>query len=342
MCVSPDIIEFDRKELMSLIEEMPQVSVIIPVYNGENYLTQALDSAIDQTYTDYEIIVVDDGSNDCTQQVLEFYSSKINYVYQENKGSAAARNRGIESAKGDLIAFLDADDFFILPDKLSQQVKYFEQDVELGGVHTGWRLVNQQGKGISDIYPWQYAPKLDLETWLKWKPVLTSTMMVRRSWLMCVGGFDVALQQCHDVDLVLRLALEGCKFEWLHQIAVAYRLHQGNTTSNSIQQGKYAIAVLDKFFARDDLPKSICKIESEVRYHTLVWVAWYEYYHGNYKGMAEYLRSSLKYTPYWKAQTIADWIGKFTQFSGARHHEIDFYYLTELLEWQNLVGTTKD
>ncbi|NEP05124.1 MAG: glycosyltransferase [Okeania sp. SIO2G4] len=314
------------------------MSVIIPVYNGEKYVTQAIDSVINQNYTDYEIIVVDDGSRDSTQKVLESYSSKINYFYQDNQGSAAARNRGIESANGDLIAFLDADDFFLSPDKLSQQVKYFEQDAELGSVHTGWQLVNHSGESISDICPWEYAPKLDLETWLKWKPVLTSTMMVRRSWLMCVGGFDIALRQCHDVDLVLRLALEGCKFEWLRQIAVAYRLHQGNTTANSIQQSKYAIAVLDKFFARDDLPKFICKIESEIRYHTLVWVAWYEYYHYNYQGMAEYLKDSLKYTPYWKAQTIADWINKFTQFSGDRDHEINFYYLTELPEWQNLVG----
>lgn len=319
---------------------MPQVSVIIPVYNGENYITQALDSVISQTYSNYEIIVVNDGSSDSSNQILELYSSKINYINQDNQGSAAARNKGIESANGDLIAFLDADDFFILPDKLLQQVKYFEQDAELGSIHTGWQLVNQKGENISNIRPWEYAPNLDLETWLKWKPVLTSTMMVRRSWLMRVGGFDIALRQCHDVDLVLRLALEGCKFEWLHQIAVAYRLHEGNTTANSIQQGKYAIAVLDKFFARDDLPPSICKIESEVRYHTLVWVAWYEYYHGNYKGMAEYLSSSLKYTPYWKAQTIADWISKFAKFSGERDQKIDFYSLTELPEWQNLVRTT--
>ncbi len=326
---------------MFLIKNIPQVSVVIPVYNEKQYVAQAIKSILNQSYTDYEIIVVDDGSTDDTPQILESYSSKINYIYQNNQGSAAARNRGIEVAKADLIAFLDADDFFSSPDKLSQQVTYFYRDFELGSVHTGWQLVNQNGENISNICPWEYAPNLDLETYLKWKPVLTSTMMVRRSWLMRVGGFDIALRQCHDVDLVLRLALEGCKFEWLRQIAVAYRLHQGNTTANSRQQGKYAIAVLDKFFARDDLPLFICKIESEVRYHTLVWVAWYEYYHSNYKGMAEYLRESLKYTPYWKAKTIADWISKFAKFSGERNHEIDFLYLSELPEWQNLVAGKK-
>ncbi|MGD1808134.1 glycosyltransferase family 2 protein [Dapis sp. BLCC M126] len=326
---------------MFLIKNIPQVSVVLPVYNEKHYIAQAIKSILNQSYTDYEIIVVDDGSTDGTRQTLECYSNKINYIYQRNQGSAAARNRGIEAAKGDLIAFLDADDFFNSPDKLSQQVTYFNQDFELGSVHTGWQLVDIHGKGISDIHPWEYAPKLDLETWLKWKPVLTSTMMVRRSWLVSVGGFDAALRQCHDVDLVLRLAIEGCKFEWLREIAVAYRLHKGNTTANSRQQGQYAIVVLDKFFARDDLPVSICQIEPEVRYHTLVWVAWYQYYHGNYKGMAEYLRDSLKYTPYWRGETIADWVSKFTLFSSDRNHEIDFLYLSELPEWQNLVRGKK-
>jgi glycosyltransferase involved in cell wall biosynthesis len=102
---------------MSRLSGKPKVSVIIPVYNSPDYVGQAVESVLSQTYRDCEIIVVDDGSTDNTRTALEPYLDHIQYVYQDNQGSAAARNRGIRQAKGELIAFLDADDFFILPEK---------------------------------------------------------------------------------------------------------------------------------------------------------------------------------------------------------------------------------
>ncbi|MFM6207508.1 glycosyltransferase family 2 protein, partial [Planktothrix sp.] len=90
---------------------MPRVSVIIPTYNCDRFLPEAIDSVLMQTYQDYEIIVIDDGSTDQTCQVLESYKHKIRYFYQENQGSAVARNLGIKQAQGEFIAFLDADDF---------------------------------------------------------------------------------------------------------------------------------------------------------------------------------------------------------------------------------------
>ncbi|MFS8117396.1 MAG: glycosyltransferase family 2 protein, partial [Microcoleus sp.] len=125
---------------MSAATHAPQVSVIIPAYNGDRYIVQAVESVFAQTYTNWEIIVVDDGSTDETHQVLQPYLDKIRYIYQENRGVAAARNRGIQEAKGEFIAFLDQDDFF-LPDKLAAQIALFRQQPSLGIVNSGWRLV---------------------------------------------------------------------------------------------------------------------------------------------------------------------------------------------------------
>ncbi|NEP81377.1 MAG: glycosyltransferase family 2 protein, partial [Okeania sp. SIO3B3] len=147
----------------------PRVSVIIPVYNGDRYISQAIESVLVQTYRSYEIIVIDDGSTDNTRLVLEPYIEDIRYVYQENQGVSAARNHGIDLARGELIAFLDADDFF-LPDKLTGQVGVFDAQPNLGIVHSGWRRVDRDGETIKDETPWDYVPKLNLEGWLRWKP----------------------------------------------------------------------------------------------------------------------------------------------------------------------------
>ncbi len=110
---------------------MPKVSVIIPTYNRAHFLCEALDSALSQTFKDFEIIIVDDGSTDNTKQVLEKYGSRIYYIYQENKGRAEARNTGIRRAKGEHIAFLDDDDIW-LPNKLEKQVFFLDARPDIG------------------------------------------------------------------------------------------------------------------------------------------------------------------------------------------------------------------
>ena len=105
---------------------MPTVSVIIPTYNRRTYVQEAIDSVLAQTYPDYEIIVIDDGSTDGTDQVLHArYGDRIRYVWQENQGESAARNRGIALARGEYIALLDSDDLW-LPDKLAKQIPFLD------------------------------------------------------------------------------------------------------------------------------------------------------------------------------------------------------------------------
>ena len=318
--------------------DTPLVSVIIPVYNSAKYIQKAIDSVLDQTYSNYEIIVVDDGSTDETRQKLQQYRDKIRYVFQENQGSATARNTGIKLAKGDLVAFLDSDDFWSMPEKLDKQVACFQKNPDLGGINTGWKIVDGAGKHIKTVQPWHKAPKLDLETWLKKKCVRTSAMMFRRPWLEKVGGFDTELRQSHDVDLILRLSLAGCKTEWLKEETVCYRQHDSNTTKDSLKQAKYVQAVLDKFFARNDLPESINKQERQIRYHTLVWIAWYQYNAGNLDDMARFLQKSLDFSPYLRAENISHWLSSFKRFSQERGKSFDINLLTNSSQWKKLLN----
>ncbi|MGD1803889.1 glycosyltransferase family 2 protein [Dapis sp. BLCC M126] len=323
---------------MSTTATTPRVSVIIPVYNCDRYISQAIESILAQTYQSYEIIVIDDGSTDNTRLALQPYIETINYVYQENQGVSAARNHGIDLARGELIAFLDADDFF-LPDKLTAQVGVFDAQPNLGIVHSGWRRVNQQGDTIKDETPWNYVPKLDLEGWLRWKPIGTmGTLMFRRHWLKQVGSFEAGLGQAEDVDLLLRLALQGCEADWLRQSTVCYRQHDRNTMRDGVSQARSINRVLDKFFTSESLPLGVRLLEKQVRYNTLVWSSWYLYYTGFYSEMVEYLQKSWKYSPYLPVGTVINWIESFTGFSENMGDDLDADKLAKTSEWQNLMG----
>lgn len=168
----------------------------------------------------------------------------------------------------------------------------------------------------------------------------TSAMIFRREWLEQIGGFDKELKQSHDVDLILRLSLAGCQTIWLKEETVAYRQHESNTTRNSLKQATYVQAVLNKFFARDDLPKSICSQERSIRYHTLVWIAWYQYDGGDLYETIKFLEKSVPLSPYLRAENISHWLTSFKRFSEERGKIFDINVLINCQQWHKLVSKT--
>jgi glycosyltransferase involved in cell wall biosynthesis len=321
---------------MSTETVKPRVSVIIPVYQGDRFLAEAVESVLNQNFTNYEIIVIDDGSTDNSHAVLQPYYNSIHYVFQENQGVAAARNRGIQIAKGELIAFLDQDDFW-LSDKLASQVAYFESQPNLGMVNSGWQIVNQQGDLLGKVEPWHQLPNLNLEAWVLWKPVLPSTLMFKRKWLEQVGGFNPQFYQATDVDLVLRLALIGCQADWVCQTTVCYREHPENSSRNTPQQAEETWAVLEQFFSRPNLPEKVRQLRNQSCYQTLVWAAWRLYHTGHISQMVRYLEKSISYTPYSGTKTISDWVTNFIGYASEYGCKINADALSKSAEWQQLM-----
>ncbi len=129
----------------------------------------------------------------------------------------------------------------------------------------------------------------------------------------------------------------GCEAAWWRRVAAGYRRYGGNTTRNTKTQAECVVKVLDKFFAHRDLPEQIRGMEHRVRYHTLVWLAWYHYDRGLYGEMARFLDGSLEYTPYYKVETISDWVEQFKKFSVQNRLNLDICLLTDLPEWQQLI-----
>ena len=131
---------------------MPKISVIIPTYNGGKFIKKAIESVLDQTLDDFEIIVVDDGSTDNTPYILQEYirTNNIVYISQKNVGVAVARNNGINMSKGTYIAFLDDDDFWIDKDKLKKQIEFLENHPDYVMVGTAGIVVDEKGKRVTD------------------------------------------------------------------------------------------------------------------------------------------------------------------------------------------------
>jgi len=182
----------------------PLVSIIIPTRNRETRITAAIDSVLNQTQQDFELIVVDDGSTDATQEVLRGYGDKLTSLRIDPAGPSAARNRGIEAAQTDLIAFLDSDDHW-LPRKLERQLAYCQSNTNAmvsqtrevwirNGVRVNARAKHRMHSG------WIYERCLPLCI------VSPSSVMIHRTVFEHVGLFDESMLACEDYDLWLRIA----------------------------------------------------------------------------------------------------------------------------------------
>jgi glycosyltransferase involved in cell wall biosynthesis len=228
-----------------------QVSVIIPTYNTARYVVEAVESVRAQTYNDYEIVVIDDGSTDETEQVMRRYQPPVRYIRQQNGGVAVARNRGIAESTGRYIAFLDADDTW-LPRKLERQIEAIRQSSRHRACYSAFTRVdaNLSPLGISHSQRVGTA----LEDLLTRGNVIGSicTLLCERSLFRCVGGFDPALSQCADWDMWVRLAAQT-EFLYLDEPLVTYRQHETNMSRNAPLLEHDSLQVLNKGFAMPEL-----------------------------------------------------------------------------------------
>lgn len=220
------------------LTDNPLVSVIIPSYNSRRWVGQAIDSLLIQTYPNIEVIVVDDGSIDDTANFLkENYTGKIRYFYQSNGGVSRARNLGIQKSKGELISFLDADDW-LLPEKIAHQVSFLQQHFEYQIAYCDfWCAYDNEGRlelptggrlieGVSG----QMLPQLLART-----VIAPHAAMLRRECLEIAGGFKEDLMYAEDWEFWLRLAGLGLSFGFLPQREVVYRLRRGSRSTNNYQ-----------------------------------------------------------------------------------------------------------
>ncbi len=211
--------------------KVPLVSVIIPTYNSAHYIVEALESVFEQTFQDFEIIVIDDGSIDGTGEVLKKYGERIRFLFQDNGGPASARNRGIRIARGEYIAFLDADDIW-LPTKLEKQVGLFHQSEHLGMVTTGVCSFDEKGVfGFSTnkrkiLMEGDIARNIFLRS-----NVGTPTVMVRKEIFDNIGSFEENIRQAEDDNMWIRIAAHY-EVALIDEVLIKVRNHPHRMTLN--------------------------------------------------------------------------------------------------------------
>jgi len=183
----------------------PRVSVIIPTYNRGWTIKRAVDSVLAQTFRDFELIVVDDGSEDDTAAILAGYGTDIRVIRQANAGVSAARNAGIHAAEGKFIAFLDSDDYW-LPEKLHVQIAYFNAQPEVVICQTE-EIWIRNGKRVNPKKVHKKPSGRIFRASLALCLVSPSAVMLRRDVFAQIGGFDETLPACEDYDLWLRISV---------------------------------------------------------------------------------------------------------------------------------------
>jgi len=239
---------------------MPTVSIIIPSYNCGHLLPQTLDSVFNQTFRDFEVIVIDDGSTDDTCGIVSRYLDRVKYLSQTNQGPSAARNNGIRESEGAFLVFLDADDI-VLPVKLEAQTKALNEHTDWGVVYSAWQYINQLGIPIMPAVRPQKEGHLLKEWLLRSFFFPPGCALVRRDCLQTCGFFDEDLRAAEDTDLWTRLALAGYSFGYIDEVLFEYRISQGGLTSNYEKQIKNEYLRLDKFFAQPNLEEDILSLK---------------------------------------------------------------------------------
>lgn len=224
-----------------MIREDSMVSVIIPAYNCERYLGEAIESVLSQDHRPLELIVVNDGSTDNTETIAGRYGDRIIYIGQENRGPAAARNRGLQISRGEVIGFLDADDLWS-ENKLSLQLTRLAEDrsVEIViGLSQPTKLqADKDGKAI-------------FQKWLDpYCALLLSAALFRRSVFEKVGLFDETLHYGEDTDWFMRAREMGISMAIIQEVSLFYRHHGFNMTLDSAKRNRFFIKALKKSLDR--------------------------------------------------------------------------------------------
>ncbi len=273
-----------------------KISVVIPTYNYADFISEAVESVLAQTFPVFEIIVVDDGSNDNTEEVIKQFGDKVKYIKQRNGGVCAARNNGVENAGGDFIAFLDADDVWF-PEKIEKQMAKFAEDTKIGLVHCRMREFDTESGETM---------RLHLEGEEGWvadglllfdKTIIIGcggSIIVSRKAFETVGGFDTNLKVGEDWDFCYRIARKF-KVGFVREILVDYRYHGNNSHLNVREMDRSMKIFYEKAFDTDD--KSILRLRRKSYGNFYKILAGSYFTAGNYQQFVIYSLKSLWLMP---------------------------------------------
>jgi glycosyltransferase involved in cell wall biosynthesis len=233
-----------------MMNYISKVSVIIPTYNRAQSIGRSVDSVLKQSYQDFEIIVVDDGSTDNTRDILFSFGNHIKCIRQDNKGPSTARNVGINASKGEYVAFLDSDDYF-MKSNLETKISFLQSNPQIGWVYSDWAYVDDEDNDIEKgSSKFRYSEKKlngnIFEELLKSRNFISPcTVVVRKSILEDIGHFDPLIPSQEEYDLWLRISLKYPVY-YVDKVLVAVTLHPASLSKNSTKWAQGNSIIADK------------------------------------------------------------------------------------------------
>lgn len=244
----------------------PKVSVLVPTYNRASYIQEAVQSALQQTCQDIEVIVVDDGSTDDTAGVIRAIKDpRLRYTFQENRGVASALNTAARLAQGEYVAMLGSDDRWH-PELLATLTRRLDEAPELGVVYARAQGMDAYGQPLPQLLgaPEKF-PGQPLQSLLYGDCVCAIAAVIRRTCLEQVGGFDESLHANEDWDLWIRLA-EHTRFAYVPLVLAHFRIHAGSLTSGHAQRYERVLLdrlrLIERYYARPNIPRAAIAIKS--------------------------------------------------------------------------------
>jgi glycosyltransferase involved in cell wall biosynthesis len=303
---------------------MPKVSVVIPAYNAMTYLPQTIDSVLDQTFTDFEILVINNSSSDnIIEWVSQIQDSRITLITQENQGATNSRNTGILKAKGEYIAFLDADDLWEKT-KLEKQVSCLEQNPSVGLVYTWTQLIDSTGKLL------KFSVTHEEEGYIWEKIVIQdvvgsgSCAMVRASCFEEVGLFDRDVGIADDFDMWIRIAA-AYEFAVVKECLVLYRQHQNNASKNRQKVIQTHAQIIEKSFK--DVPLNLLYLRNRAYANLCRYQSWLALADGNYPEAKLLFKHATLHNPNWWFHR--NYIQLCLAIFGWRYFGENFYLITK-------------
>ena len=254
----------------------PEISVIMSVYNGERYLREAIESILNQTFKDFEFIIIDDGSTDRTPEILREYAKKDERIKiitnPKNIGLTKSLNKAIKKAKGEYIARMDADDI-AMPERLKKQIEFMEKNPEVGLLGTAYYEMNSKGEIVGDkLFP--TSNKKLKKILIKYNPFFHASVMVRKEVFNRVGPYDKNIPKAQDYELWFRIA-QNYKIANLSSLLMKRRYSGEKILREENQQLKWATRIRMKYIKKRHYPWwtflyvirpfIICKIPSSLR-----------------------------------------------------------------------------
>jgi glycosyltransferase involved in cell wall biosynthesis len=221
------------------------VSILIPCYNARPWIAQCIQSAVDQTYPHKEIVVVDDGSTDGSQDVVREFGDRVRFEAGPNRGSNVARNRLVELSRGSWLSFLDADDYY-LPEKIERQMALVERNANLDVVYSPTTAFIQK---TGEMHQQPVEDDDLFANYIRWARFSTIALLWKKSAIQEVGGWNENQPVCQEHELLLRLILSGKVFEQLREPLSVYRIASDSSISrrSPIKTLTHQMALLNRF-----------------------------------------------------------------------------------------------